>query len=208
MAISNLTADIISEQQPLQEAENNKPGINRREFLTYAWGLALMLVATESEVGIYSFMMPRFRAGEFGGQFSLGPANALPTADSLSPVPNADGKYWLVHTDVGLKALYMVCTHLGCLYKWSNANTRFECPCHGSKFTLNGDYIEGPAPRSLDQFEVQVVDNDTIVATTEDTPDQIVPPAIDDGSANIVIDTGKRILGKPATKSPARRVEA
>jgi len=153
-------------------------------------------------------MMPRFRAGEFGGKFHLGSADALPSAGTLSPQSYTDGKFWLVHTDEGVKALYMVCTHLGCLYKWSDANTQFECPCHGSKFTLDGDYIEGPAPRSLDQFEVQVVENGTVVATTEDIPDRIVPPAISDDTANIVIDTGKRIFGKSATESPARRLKA
>ncbi|MCL4830699.1 MAG: Rieske 2Fe-2S domain-containing protein, partial [Caldilinea sp.] len=110
----------------------------------------------------------------------------------------------LIQTDEGLKALYTVCTHLGCLYKWSESNIRFECPCHGSKWTLDGDYIEGPAPRSLDQFEVQVVENGAVLAATENTPDRIIPPKPSGAMAEILIDTGKRILGKPAAQSPAR----
>ena len=54
----------------------------------------------------------------------------------------------------------MVCTHLGCLYKWEPSNSRFECPCHGSKFSREGHYIEGPAPRSLDQFVIKVKEGD------------------------------------------------
>lgn len=206
MAISDLTVGPHDEQQLLEETVNNTPIINRREFMTYAWGAALALLTVEGVLGTYFFMMPRFRAGEFGGKFHLGSADALPSAGTLSPQSYTDGKFWLVHTDEGVKALYMVCTHLGCLYKWSDANTQFECPCHGSKFTLDGDYIEGPAPRSLDQFEVQIVENGTIVATTEDTPTQIMSPGIADNSTNLIVDTGNRIFGKPAEQSPARRV--
>jgi cytochrome b6-f complex iron-sulfur subunit len=76
----------------------------------------------------------------------------------------------------------MVCTHLGCLYKWEPANFRFECPCHGSKFSHDGFYIEGPAPRSLDYFEVR------------------------QENGQIIVDTGKRITGDPSSESPARAV--
>lgn len=194
--IREASAETAGEDQP----------ITRREFLIYAWGASMALLAVEGGVASYFFLLPRFQAGEFGGTFDLGAASSLPVAGALPPIANTKGKFWLVHTNEGIKALYMVCTHLGCLYKWSGSNTRFECPCHGSKFTLNGDYIEGPAPRSLDQFEVQIIDSGNIIAVTQDTPDRIVPPSLSDPSAEVVIDTGKRILGKPAEQSPARRV--
>jgi len=154
--------------------------MNRREFLTYAWGGALALLGLQAGVGAFLFMYPRFKAGEFGGKFFLGSETALPDP-SAAPLPDTTGKFWLVNTeDAGPKALYMVCTHLGCLFKWEASNNRFECPCHGSKFTREGDYIEGPAPRSLDHFDI----------------------AIEDGQ--VVVDTGSRILGAPASESPAR----
>lgn len=106
------------------------------------------------------------------------------------------GKFWLVQTDEGIKALYMVCTHLGCLYKWEASNSRFECPCHGSKFTAEGLYIEGPAPRSLDQFSVEVLEGEEIVSQTTDTPEAIVPAALPSPGAVVVVNTGKKILGK------------
>lgn len=153
--------------------------MNRREFLTYAWGAALGLVLLESGVALFDFMYPRFKAGEFGGKFFLGPESSMPPTDA-PPLPNTDGKFWLVNTtDEGVKALYMVCTHLGCLYKWEPSTVRFECPCHGSKFTREGYYIEGPAPRSLDTFAVT---NELDV---------------------IVVDTGDKTTGSPASESPA-----
>jgi len=154
--------------------------MNRREFLTYAWGGALGLLGLQAAVGSFLYMYPRFRAGEFGGKFFIGPESALPDT-SAAPQPDTTGKFWLVTTEEGdPRALYMVCTHLGCLYKWEASNGRFECPCHGSKFTRDGHYIEGPAPRSLDYFEI----------TYEE--------------GQVVVDTGKKNLGNPAGQSPAR----
>jgi cytochrome b6-f complex iron-sulfur subunit len=127
-------------------------------------------------------MYPRFKAGEFGGVFMIGPESSMPATDA-PPVPYTAGKFWLVNAvDEGPKALYMVCTHLGCLYKWAQSNNRFESPCHGSKFTKDGYYIEGPAPRSLDTFVVEVTDG------------------------VVYVDTGAKELGAPAIESPARAV--
>jgi len=176
------------------EEPAGQSGINRREFLTYAWGAALGLIAAQGGYATYDFLYPRFKAGEFGGKFILGAASSMPTVGT-PPEARVDGKFWLVQTDEGIKAIYMVCTHLGCLYKWEASNTRFECPCHGSKFTAEGIYIEGPAPRSLDQFSVEVLENDVIVSQTTDTPEAIVPAALPSPGAVVVVNTGKKILG-------------
>jgi cytochrome b6-f complex iron-sulfur subunit len=153
--------------------------MNRREFLTYAWGAALGILTLESGVASFQFLYPRFRAGEFGGDFNI-PAGELPASDA-APKPYTAGKFWLIQTqEGGPKAIYMVCTHLGCLYKWEQSNIRFECPCHGSKFSHDGFYIEGPAPRSLDYFEV-----------TEEADE-------------IIVHTGSKVTGIPSTESPAR----
>jgi cytochrome b6-f complex iron-sulfur subunit len=205
MTTSNFQVDLVRTEPTSGQATASASGIDRREFLTYAWGAAMALLTAESALASYFFMLPRFRAGEFGGKFRLGPAGGLPASGMLPPQGYTAGKFWLVHTEEGVKALYMVCTHLGCLYKWSEANTRFECPCHGSKFTANGDYIEGPAPRSLDQFVIEVIDHGATVAVTAESPERILPPSISSQTADIIVDTGKRILGKPAETSPARR---
>lgn len=189
----------------LEAFEAGQEGINRREFLSYAWGGALTLLTLESGLATYQFMYPRFREGEFGGKFILGDATALPQI-GIDPEGNSTGKFWLINTDEGPRALYMVCTHLGCLYKWEPSNNRFECPCHGSKFDREGHYIEGPAPRSLDQFLVEIVQGGSIVATTEDAGDFIAAPSLPDPDAEIVVDTGKRLQGKPKALSPSKAV--
>ena len=56
----------------------------------------------------------------------------------------------------GLVAVYQRCVHLGCRVPWCNSSQGFECPCHGSKYNMVGEYYAGPAPRNLDRFVVNV----------------------------------------------------
>lgn len=49
-------------------------------------------------------------------------------------------------------AVSTVCTHLGCIVKPTAQG--FDCPCHGSRFALDGTVIKGPAPRPLPWLKV------------------------------------------------------
>lgn len=55
-----------------------------------------------------------------------------------------EGKLHIVNT---------TCTHVGCELKWNDAEKSWDCPCHGSRFTYDGEILEGPATHRLNHYE-------------------------------------------------------
>ncbi len=81
-------------------------------------------------------------------------------ADQLTSenfVKDSDGSYWL--------ALYQRCVHLGCTVPFRDDCVSFKCPCHGSHYNVDGEFIDGPAPRSLDRFAMSFNGTDVVVST-------------------------------------------
>ena len=48
------------------------------------------------------------------------------------------------------------CTHLGCPYRWDEAQQQFLCPCHAASFDRAGVVVAGPPPRPLDRYPWKV----------------------------------------------------
>jgi Rieske Fe-S protein len=53
-----------------------------------------------------------------------------------------------------VRAVSPLCTHLGCVVAFNAAETSWDCPCHGSRFDIDGSVIEGPAVKNLAPIEV------------------------------------------------------
>ncbi|GAB3169613.1 FAD-dependent oxidoreductase [Telluribacter humicola] len=48
-----------------------------------------------------------------------------------------------------------ICPHLLCAVNWNNAEKTWDCPCHGSRFMIDGTVIEGPAIHNLEKKDIQ-----------------------------------------------------
>lgn len=200
-------------------AETQVPGISRREFLYYIWTASIALYLAEFTGLVLWFAIPKIREGEFGGVFQID-ATSIPGVNE-PPVDNAEGRFWLVNLDTddsdglermyqatdegapieGVAAIYKVCTHLGCIYKWNDASNRFECPCHGSKYRLDGRRIQSPAPRTLDRFEVTLTFADgTTASSPTDELGQFMPVPLEGRQVTgLDIDTGSKKNGAVLT---------
>jgi len=47
-----------------------------------------------------------------------------------------------------------VCTHLGCVTRYLPDRQMIACPCHGSRFGLDGAVLAGPAPQPLPTYQI------------------------------------------------------
>jgi Rieske Fe-S protein len=56
--------------------------------------------------------------------------------------------------DGTVHAVSPVCTHLHCQVSWNAAERSWDCPCHGSRFGVDGRVLEGPAVHRLERREV------------------------------------------------------
>ena len=82
--------------------------------------------------------------------------------DTPDDVSRGEGK--IVHTKAGNAAMYQaedgtvkvlspVCTHMGCFVQWNSAEKSWDCPCHGSRFAVDGKVIHGPAVDDLEELD-------------------------------------------------------
>lgn len=73
-------------------------------------------------------------------------------------VRDTDGSYWL--------ALYQRCVHLGTTVTFRDDCKSFKCPSHGAHYHCDGEYLDGPAPRSMDRFPLSFHNDHLFVDTS------------------------------------------
>lgn len=198
-------------ENPLPERSGTGTGhrdIGRREMLTYVWAGTLAVMTLGSGLAAYQFLYPHRPANTFGGVFQLSAAADLPPV-GMDPFANIDGRFWLINNEDGPRAYYNICTHPWPgnphQYRWDPEASRFQCPLCGSRCSREGHYIDGPAPRSLDQFVIEVVAGHKVFAKTKRLSEEIIAPVVPSPEAKILVDTSKTIEGFASMDSPALR---
>jgi Rieske Fe-S protein len=83
----------------------------------------------------------------------------VPDVEELAPgsggVVRVSGERAAAYRDPDglVHAVSPVCTHLGCQVEFNNAEQSWDCPCHGSRFDLDGEVLHGPAVEDLAPIE-------------------------------------------------------
>jgi glycine/D-amino acid oxidase-like deaminating enzyme/nitrite reductase/ring-hydroxylating ferredoxin subunit len=57
--------------------------------------------------------------------------------------------------DGTVTAVAPVCTHLGCQVNFNAAERSWDCPCHGSRFAVDGSVLHGPAVHRLERKPIE-----------------------------------------------------
>lgn len=108
-------------------------------------------------VGIF-FKKGLYEQGADVGKRLVGDWVSAPEAAETSEVGTGEGKILrrgpekvaaYRDEDGTLHAVSAVCTHLGCVVQWNAAEKSWDCPCHASRFDVDGKLLQGPAVRDL-----------------------------------------------------------
>ena len=166
----------IEEKVIYEEISEEERYITRKQFLGKALGGTFGAFMGIQALAWLGFLWPKVSGG-FGSKVDAGKIedlkNQIIQADgSVIPAFIPEARAYVLpfsessagssqFTDgstiaEGLVAVYQRCVHLGCRVPWCNSSQGFECPCHGSKYNMVGEYYAGPAPRNLDRFVVNV----------------------------------------------------
>ena len=188
-AKSEVTVAKVPEKK-LKPLTTEQMAVSRRQFLNRAWTASFSSFLGFFGMATLSFLWPKLTGG-FGTEITVGSKEDLLAevgAPGYQPKFVAEGRFWLVAYEgtgedpiyeitgaktVGMQALYRKCVHLGCSVPHCADSMLFECPCHGSKYRLSGEFYGGPAPRGLDRFPIS------------------------EKGGKIVVDTGKVETGPP-----------
>ncbi len=160
------------------------PEVSRRTFLTW-WMAGLMtatLVAGIAPILVYIWPPPP--AGQKNGSVKVTPQTPVSSLADGDAIPfdapqnsgffeqdgggaNAKGNVsysgFAVKNAGTVTFLAVTCSHLGCSVAFNKDAKRFECPCHGSRFSIDGKVIHGPALFPLSHLKVTEQGGDLLV---------------------------------------------
>ncbi len=140
--------------------------ISRRKIIGYGWIAATAIVIGELIGGTLAFLWPKVRGEKAEKLLIAGKVDDFPVG---KVVLFRKEKVFINRMDKGFLAFSAICTHLRCIVRWTEAKNVFECPCHGAKFNAVGEVLEGPPPRPMDIYPIEIVEDNIVVDTSKAT---------------------------------------
>jgi glycine/D-amino acid oxidase-like deaminating enzyme/nitrite reductase/ring-hydroxylating ferredoxin subunit len=111
------------------------------------WRIKLSSVPALAKKGGHD--LKRFVGDRVGREQDVRVIDELETDDAT--VLELEGERVAVYRDPQseLHLVSATCTHLGCVVGWNDAERSWDCPCHGSRFGVDGQVLNGPAVEPL-----------------------------------------------------------
>jgi cytochrome b6-f complex iron-sulfur subunit len=128
-----------------------KTNSTRRDFLKLVTNAFFSLSGLLGLGGLFRFFSFQPDPGP-PTEFELGPMEDYPQGHQ---VVRLDIPAVIRHTEEGIIAISLVCTHLGCTAEENEDGEGFTCPCHGSRYNNNGKVLEGPATKNLPRYRIE-----------------------------------------------------
>jgi cytochrome b6-f complex iron-sulfur subunit len=134
------------------KSKEKRNRLTRRGFMS--WGGAVfigMASLTTFLVILFRMLFPSLLPGK-SGRFKIGRRHEFPSG----AVKYFENDQVYVFSDAkGLYAISAICTHLGCVV--NKDKDGFACPCHGSRYGLDGSVKKGAAPRDLPWYRIVIL---------------------------------------------------
>ena len=133
------------------------PGFSRRSFLKITTQGLLTISGLLGLGGLVRFLSyepeppppVRYEVGD-AKNFPLNSHTVLPNVPAI-----------LIHNKSGFSAMSLVCTHLGCTVEVNLED--LVCPCHGSRYDMDGSVTKGPAIEPLPKLRVELTTDGKVV---------------------------------------------
>lgn len=146
-----------------EQIMNHEP--SRRNFLNWFLSTTAGAFLLSALYPVSRYLIPPQMAESSAGTVTLPlkPDEVKPNSGQIFKFANRPAI--LVRTPAGeLRAFSAVCTHLNCTVQYRGDLGHVWCACHNGHFDLNGKNIDGPPPRPLDTFVVNVRGNQIVVS--------------------------------------------
>lgn len=143
--------------------ENKPSKITRRSFVDYFLGGGVLAMLGSIFFPVLKYIMPPPIPQAVQNDVVAGKVGELaPNAGKVFRFGNKPGI--LVCTPEGeYRAFSAVCTHLQCTVQYRDDFKHIWCACHNGHFDLTGRNIEGPPPRPLEEYRVEIRGEDVVV---------------------------------------------
>jgi Rieske Fe-S protein len=126
--------------------------LQRRRFLIGVGSGALVVAGLGTTVSAFSYLEPAVLFEE-DTRVGVGRPEDIAVGTVLV-LPKQ--RIYVIRDAQGFYALGSTCTHLGCMTRLDRDQSVINCPCHGSRFHLDGRVAQGPAPRALPRLQISL----------------------------------------------------